>query len=92
MGQICKKYDIKEVDKSELKIEQSPQNKDIKFIEDFEFISGLNKGESSKKISIQSFQHKNNSSNYPYGESMYQGSLFSVVTPDFSAISSKLIQ
>ncbi|CAD8192710.1 unnamed protein product [Paramecium pentaurelia] len=92
MGQICKTCEKKDIDKTELMVEQSPKHQEIKFIEDFDYISGLDKVESLKKMSLLSFQHKNNNSNYPYGDSIYQGSLFSVVTPDFSAFSSNLVQ
>ncbi|CAD8198647.1 unnamed protein product [Paramecium octaurelia] len=92
MGQICKSCEKRDIDKTEIRIESSPQHQEIKFIEDFEFISGLDKLESSKKMSMLTFQNKNNSSSYPHGDSLYQGSLFSVVTPDFSAFSSNLVQ
>ncbi|CAD8089699.1 unnamed protein product [Paramecium primaurelia] len=92
MGQICKNCEKQNVDKSEIRIESSSLHQDMKFIEDFEIISGLDKLESSKKMSMLTFQNKNNSSSYPHGDSFYQGSLFSVVTPDFSAFSSNLVQ
>ncbi|CAD8119466.1 unnamed protein product [Paramecium sonneborni] len=91
MGQICISCEKKDADKNEIKIEQTAQHQEIKFIEDFEFISGLDKGESSKKMSMLSFQHKNNSSSCRHVDSQYQGSLFSVVTPDFT-FSSNLVE
>lgn len=43
MGAICKKYEIKDADVTEVRIEKSPKKNEIKFIEDFDCIEGIDK-------------------------------------------------